>query len=247
MTERGSGQATMLPARRRFVRRQWARRWRVWRGLLVALLVAAVAAGAVWLVFYSPALAVADVEVQGGRVLSATEVRRAAAVPVGDPLATVNLDAVAARVEGLAPVKKVDVTRSWPDSVLIDVEERVAVAAVVREGQVRGLDADGVIFRDYEDRPADLPLVRMSASTESEALAEAASVVAALPEGLAGRVAHVEVDTVDTISLRLRNGDTVFWGSADASEDKARVVQVLLKQDASRYDVSVPAQPTITR
>lgn len=238
---------TVRIARKRFARRQWARRWLAWRGLLVVLLVAAVLAGAAWLVFFSSVLTVKGVEVEGVDVLTPGQVRRAAEVPMGRPLATVSLDAIAARVESLAPAKEVDVSRSWPNRVRIAVLERQAVAVVVRDDVVRGVDDEGVLFRTFPSVPKGLPVVRISAGTRSEALAEAARVVDVLPDGLAAKVDHVSVETVDSISLVLRNGRTVFWGSAAESESKAEVLDVLLRHKASVYDVSVPGQPTIKR
>lgn len=238
---------TVRLARRRFARRQWARRWLAWRGLLVLLGVLAAVAGVVWLVFYSSVLAVKGVRVEGLDVLEPAQVRRVAAVPIGEPLAAVGLEAVEARVESLAAVESVDVARSWPDRVVISVVEREAVAVVERDGRIRGVDADGVLFRGYASRPAGLPVVRISAGTRTEALAEAARVIDALPGDLAADVAHLSVRTVDSISLELRNGRTVFWGSAEDSASKAEVLAVLLRQKASVYDVSVPGQPTIKR
>ena len=52
---------------------------------------------------------------------------------------------------------------------------------------------------------------------------------------------------MDTISLVLRNGRTILWGSAEDSANKAEVLDVLLDRKAQVYDVSVPGQPTITR
>lgn len=236
---------TVRIARRRFARRQWARRWLAWRRVLAASLGIGVVAGSIWLVFFSSALAVSGVRVEGGEVLDADEVRRAAAVPLGEPLATVNIDAVTARVESLAPVKSAAVSRAWPDRVRIAIEERETVAVVDRDGLVRGVDADGVIFREYPSPPEGVPLVAMGAQTQADALAEAATVVDVLPASLASRVAVVEVDTIDTISLRLHSGQTIIWGSADDSANKAKVIDVLLEQAASTYDVSVAAQPTI--
>ena len=238
---------TVRIARKRFARRQWARRWLALRGLFVVLFLAAVAAGLGWLVFFSSVLAVDGVEVEGVDVLDAAEVRRVAAVPLGAPLAGVPVDAIQARVESLAPVKVADVSRSWPDQVRIVVVEREAVAVVERDGVLRGVDEEGVLFRSYDTKPAALPVVRISAGTRSEALAEAAQVIAALPEDLAARVDHLAVETVDSISLRLANGKTIFWGSANDSATKAEVLAVLLRQKASVYDVSVPSQPTIKR
>ncbi|HET6698146.1 MAG TPA: FtsQ-type POTRA domain-containing protein [Nocardioidaceae bacterium] len=244
--ETSTDEQTVRIARKRFARRQWARRWLAWRGLAVLFLVLAVVAGAVWLVFFSTVLAVSGVKLEGNQVLDPRAVRRAADVPAGEPLATVDLDAIAARVEGLAAVKSVDVSRAWPDRVRIAVRERTPVAVVVRDGVVSGLDEDGVIFRQYPSAPRDLPVVRMSARTRSDALAEAATVVGVLPADLADKVDFVEVETIDTISLRLHGGRTIFWGSADDSETKAKVAAVLLDaaRKADTYDVSVPGQPT---
>lgn len=238
---------TVQLARRRFARRQWARRWLAWRVVVGLVALVAAVVGVVWLVFFSSVLAVRGVKVDGAEVLDPREVRQVAAVPTGSPLATVDLDAVAARVERLAPVLEVDVSRSWPDQVRIAVTERTAVAVVIREGRVEGVDPDGVIFRRYPSRPPSLPLVRSTAATESDALAEAALVMAALPDDLQARVRYVSVATVDTISLRLRNGKVVRWGSAEDSDSKAEVLAVLLDQPASLYDVSVPGQPVIRK
>jgi cell division protein FtsQ len=106
------------------------------------------------------------------------------------------------------------------------------------------MDADGVLFRDYQRAPEDLPSVRTSPETGSEALQEAARVVAALPEDVSRRVDHVEVVTVDQISLALRDGREVVWGSAEGSEEKAAVLVQLLGRPGRVLDVSVPGQPT---
>lgn len=238
---------TVRLARKQFARRQWARRWLAWRGVVVLLLVAAVLAGAAWLVYFSSVLVVKGVRVEGLDVLDRAGVVRVAAVPMGEPLATVPLDEIEARVESLAPVKSADVVRSWPNQIRIAVRERRAVAVVDRDGVVRGLDDEGVLFRTYPSLPRRLPVVRISAGTRADALAEAAQVVAALPAGLAAKVDHVSVETVDSISLEMRNGRSIFWGSAAESEEKAAVIRALLRQKASVYDVSVPGQPTIRR
>ena len=233
-------------ARRRFARRQWARRWLAWRPVLVVVLLVGLVTGAGWLVFFSSTLAVKGVQVEGTAVLAEREVQRAAAVPTGEPLARVDLGAVAERVRNLAPVLEVDVSRAWPDRVRIDVVEREAVAVVDQAGVLRGVDDRGVMFRRYAVRPQGMPLLRIASGTGADALAEAARVVELLPADISARVEYVAVSTVDTISLRLRSGQTVQWGSAESSAQKAEVLAVLLEQKASQYDVSVPGQPVIT-
>lgn len=235
---------TTARSRRAFARRQWARRWLAWKYVVAVLLLVGLVVASLWVVFGSSVLAVKGVDVEGVSVLSAAEVRSVAAVPTGEPLARVDLAAVRARIQALAMVRSADVTRQWPDTVLVRVEERVAVAVVEIGGRIRGMDASGVVFRDYRHAPAGLPVVRTSTGTRSEALAEAARVIAALPGDLAATVDHVEVETVDQISLVLGDGRTVVWGSAEESDVKARVLAVLLQRPARTYDVSVPGQPT---
>ena len=233
--------------RRAFARRAWARRWLTWRYLVAAVLALVLVVGSVWLVYFSSYLALKSADVTGTRHLTKADVLAAADLPVGDPLARVDPDAVARRVRAMAYVKSVEVTREWPDQLLIQVTERTAVAVVDLGGGLRGLDADGVVFSTYRKAPPGLPLVRVSGDPDQDALREAARVVAALPASLRARVDHLEVATVDQISLALSGGRTVVWGSADQSELKAEVIGPLLKQPGSVYDVSAPGQPTSTR
>lgn len=230
--------------RRRFARRQWARRWLSLRYVVALVLLLAALATGVWLVFFSAGMLVNRVEVTGNRLLSDDALRRIAAVPAGEQLALVDLDRARNRVGSLAEVESVDVTRHWPDTVEISVVERTAVAVVELGGRLRGLDADGVVFRDYQAPPKDLPRVRPTTSTGSDALKEAAAVVGALPADLAARVDHVAVETIDRITLVLRDGRQVVWGSAEESELKARVLETFLASVQARvYDVSVPESP----
>lgn len=230
--------------RRRFVRRRWARRWLSLRYVLVALALVVLVSTSVWLVFFSATLSVKKVEVVGNQLLSDTAVREIAAVPMGEQLALVDLDRANGRVSSLAEVKSVDVTRAWPDVVRIEVEERTPVAVVELAGRLRGLDADGVVFRDYQAVPRGMPRIRPITSAGTDALKEAATVVAALPADLATRVDHVEVQTIDQITLVLRDGREVVWGSADESSQKAQVLVVLLTEKGRVFDVSVPGSPT---
>ncbi|WP_300388427.1 cell division protein FtsQ/DivIB [uncultured Nocardioides sp.] len=230
--------------RRAFTRRRWARRWLSWRRALVGLLVLGLLGLATYAVWFSAWLRAEQVTVIGADQLSVSEVERVAAVPLDEPLARVDLGAISTRVQSLAIVKEVDVVRGWPHSVEITVVERQAVAVVQIGTTLRGLDEDGVVFRDFKAPPPDLPRVQTSSGATSESLREAAAVVSALPDDLAPRVDHVSVATVDQIELALRDGRTVVWGSAEDSAQKAEVLEVLLGQEASVYDVSVPSNPT---
>ncbi len=230
-------------SRRRFARRQWLRRWLVWRYVIASVLLVALVAGTIWLVFVGSALTVQQVKVTGESQLSEQQILAAAQVPTGAHLARLDLAAIRSRVGALAPVRRVDVSRDWPHGVLIKVTERTPVAVVEIGGRLHAMDAEGVLFRDYRQPPPGMPRVVSSADTSSVALAEAARVIAALPTGLAGRVDHVAVAGVDQVSLVMRGGAVVIWGSDAQSDLKAQVLVKLLARPGHTYDVSVPGQP----
>jgi cell division protein FtsQ len=247
LSERPVADAATVRSRRAFARRQWARRWLTWKYVLLAVVLVGLLSGTVWLFWFSSYLAVRTVDVSGAERLDAAVVRRAAAVPEGEQLARLDLATVQARVQALADIRGAEVTRTWPDTVSITIEERTPVAVVEIGGRLRALDVEGVVFREFRSKPSGLPLVQTPVDTDRDALVEAAAVVSALPEDLTDRVDHVEVVTVDQISLEMRDGRTVVWGSAEESDAKAEVLAALLEQPGSTYDVSVPGQPTVRR
>lgn len=236
---------TVRLARADFRRRRRARRLRRGRPWLAALLAIALLVTGVYAVFFSPWLAARRVEVTGLTDLSRTRVVAAARVPTGSPLARVDLGAVRSRVAEIPAVRSVDVSRSWPHAVRIAVTERIPVAVIDRGHGLQALDRAGVTFRHLTKRPARLPLVQGAAGVHADALAEAGKVAASLPASVQRRVDFIHVATVDRIELRLHDGRSVLWGSAEQSDQKAEVLAVLLRRKhVQMIDVSVPGRPT---
>ncbi|WP_300676782.1 FtsQ-type POTRA domain-containing protein [Nocardioides sp.] len=240
----GAIDADTRRTRRRFARRQWRRRWLQAKPILATVVVLAVVVTGIWLVWFSSVLAVSSVVVTGTSSLSQKQVRSAAAITLDTPLVKVDTGKVRDRVGALAPVESVKVSRRWPDQIVIAVTERTPIAVIDIGGKLRGLDKDGVVFETYKKAPAGMPTVVTPAGTDAKALREAAQVVASLPTNLAKITDHVEVKTIDEISLALTKGRTVQWGSSADSAQKAQVLDALLTHDAKVYDVSVPGQPT---
>jgi cell division protein FtsQ len=211
---------------------------------VLTLVLVALVVGSVWAVFFSSYVTARGVEVTGTRTLGSARVERAAQVPIGTPLARVDLGAIRARVESIPSVRLVDVSRSWPHTVHIAVTERTPIAVINRGSGLQALDSEGVMFGKYAARPRHLPLVISAPDTRGEALLEVARVLQALPPEIARRVDTVEVATVDKIQLVLAKGRRVLWGSAEQSDQKAEVLRVLLTRPGQQIDVSVPGRPT---
>ncbi len=230
-------------------RRRRDRRKRLlrWTGGLGAVVLVGVL---VWLVWFSHVLGVRDVEVEGTRTLGVKQVRSVADVRLGTPLARLDTAAVEARVAGLPAVERVEVRRSWPRTVRVEVTERTAVAWTRVDGDVRALDRFGIDYRTLRQPPRGLVEVSTSATDPRQrqlAVVAAAAVVARLEKAdpdLVEAVRAVEAPSRDAVTLRLSRDRTVTWGSAAKPKQKLKVLRALLRIRARGYDVSAPEQPT---
>ena len=212
-------------------------RWRHWVGGLVLVgLVAAV----VWAVWFSPLLAVTSVRVVDARLVPTADVVAAADVPLGTPLARVDVAAVTARVTAIPRVASVEVRRGFPHELVLAIVERTGVAVLPRDNGFDVIDASGVRFSTTRTA-GTLPVV---AAADGTGVHSALDVLAALPDGVRSRVVRVASTTRDDVTLTLRSGQTVLWGDASRSELKAQVLTALLARRAGVYDVSAPDLPT---
>ena len=134
----------------------------------------------------------------------------------------------------------------WPDTVRIVVEERVAVAVVEIGGTLRGLDAEGVVFRP-------LPPAARRAAPRGDLARRRLATRCARPPPWWRRCRPTSRARSTTSrwprSTRSRwccaTAGPCVWGSAEESDPKAEVLAALLARPGQTYDVSVPGQPTV--
>jgi cell division protein FtsQ len=209
---------------------------------LVGVLAVAVLGGACWALLGSSLLVVRHVEVVGDRLVTAAEVREAAKIKPGTPLASVNTEAAAARVEQLPPVLSAAVSRSWPDTIVITVRERTPVLAVAEAGGYQLVDPYGVVVRSAAHKPAGMPLLSPAPAVlrGSPAIRAVAAVVRQLPPEVRARLKWVSAASASAVTLHLGGRVTVLWGSASRAAQKSAELILLLRTHARYYDISDP-------
>jgi cell division protein FtsQ len=229
--------------------RRWGRPPSRHRRLLQLVGVAVALAVLAWLLLAGPVLAVRTVEVDGLVTLPAGQVQEAAGIGAGTPLLRVDVAAAEARVARLPQVAEVEVTRDWPDSVVITVLERVPVAVVGEDGQRSLVDAEGVLFDMITGTPPEgvVPLDVASPGPDDPATRAGIAAIGALSADVRRQVAGAEATGPDDVSLTLTDGTVVTWGDAAESGDKSAVLAGLLEQldagalePAETIDVSTP-------
>jgi cell division protein FtsQ len=221
---------------------------RKWRAIFFALAMTGIIAGVAWALLGSRFLVVRSVVVTGTHLVSASQVIAAAGVPRGTPLIRVNTAQVASRVEAISQVRSAEVSKSWPDRLVIAVQERTpALAVSVSSGGFDLVDPAGVVVRWSATRPSALalytspvPAASLRGNPDVEA---AAAVLSELPAWLRGSVVSLYAPAPDQVTLHLSDRVTVLWGGTDRAAVKAEELRVLMETHAHYYNVS--AQGTV--
>ena len=116
------------------------------------------------------------------------------------------------------------------------------------DGTYRGftlLDVQGIRMASTAKSPGNLPLLTPATLAAGTGATRAATEsLNQLAPALRSRVRTADAKTPDSVTLTLKNGATVKWGSSEDSERKAEVLAVLLsKIKAKTYDVTAPGTP----
>ncbi|OLT50563.1 hypothetical protein BJF88_15425 [Cellulosimicrobium sp. CUA-896] len=238
----------------RLAERDAMRRHRLVRRVVGWVLAVLAAAALGWVVLFSPVLGLdtGRVTISGeGTVVDPAQVAAVVGEAAGTPLPRLDTVALRDRVLELNGVRDVEIRRAWPTGLDVRLESREPVVAVPVEEGFALLDADGVRVRTDPAAPEGLPQVEVPLDDADPLALDAAIVLLnALPADLAAQVQHVSASTRDAVVMRLRDGDTVEWGSAEDAALKVRVLQTLRavpeNAAATVFDVSAPTLP-VTR
>jgi cell division protein FtsQ len=210
---------------------------------LFGVLILAILAGAAWALLGSSLLVVRHVEVTGNRLVPAAQVRAAARIRAGQPLARVNTAEAAHRVERIAAVQSATVSRSWPDTIVITVRERTPQLAIPAAGGYDLVDQDGVTVRWAAAKPVGMPVLSSPPAVlrGNSGVRAAALVLRQLPPALRTRLLSVSAASATAVTLHLRGGVTVLWGAPGQAARKWAELELLLKTRARSYDISDPS------
>nr|WP_202885570.1 FtsQ-type POTRA domain-containing protein [Kribbella sandramycini] len=233
----------MARAQQRFARRQRLVRRHSWLPWAIGGGVLLLAGVVVWLFYFSSLFAVSGVRVSGADTVPVATIEQTAAAPTGTPLAQVDLSAIAGRVRTIPAVADAQVTRAWPNKVVVVVTERVPVVVVTDGARYDLVDATGTSYRTLTARPTGLPEAKVTGTRREQTVRSIVTVSAALPDPLRAQVGSISATSPDSITLNLGSGVKVVWGSSDDSARKAEVLSVLMRRKAQTYDVSAPDLP----
>jgi cell division protein FtsQ len=178
-------------------------------------LVGVVGAWTAWQrVFASDRLRVGRLEVRGSHFLSEGEVRELASPAVGESILTLDIEALKARLRASPWVADATVTRALPDTVRVEIHERIPLALAELD-RLYLMDQDGGLIDIYGPRTGafDLPIVRGLMGVEEESRRDRARRAGALLADLAelgAEISEVYVEPSGDLRVVLRGAGEVL-------------------------------------
>lgn len=216
------------------------RRFRLWALPALALVITLAA-----LAWFSPLLSVREIRIDGAGEIPEEQIRELLQVPETGSILRIDTAAMAARVATIPKVRSARVQRVLPSTVRVRIEPRTPVLYFDSPEGAHLLDADGIEYA-IEPAPIGVPQLVTARPGGADELTRAAVAVArVLPPALEVQVETIRAAGASEISLTLRDGRTVLWGSSEDGERKSAVILPLLTRPGTVFDVSSPSLVTV--
>ncbi len=175
-------------------------------------------------------------------------VQSAVGVPAGTPLIGLGLAAIRSRVLAVPQIASASVTRHWPTGLLISVIQRVPAALTSANGALWLLDAGGTPYLRVPAGQVPGGLLTLELATpgpKDPPTLAALSVVTGFDHATRAIVGSVSARSPYTVTLNLRDGRAVLWGSPQDNAKKMQVLSAVLAQPGKFYDISDPEYVTV--
>jgi len=198
---------------------------------------------------YTPIFDAEQVLVRGAVHLRAGQVRRISGLTVGTNVLHADLDAAMSRLEGNGWIAEATARRELPSTIVIEVLERIPVGKMTLEGERALVMDDGTVILGVTLPRLPRIWVR-AASLSNPSVLNIAAALGALSDRVHAQVTGASVRPDGSLVLQLDRGVGVTFGPPEELEQKARVLDELLRwadeggMQLAALDVTVPQAPT---
>lgn len=225
--------------------------------ILGVLLVASLAA-LLWIYTSTGVLNVKSVEVRGNEVLDADYLRSLSGITRDTHLLKMDVKAVESALLSEPYVAGVNVSRHYPNTVVLEVTERQPTGVIFQNGKYNLVDQEGMILESADARPPglveirDLELVLLFPGMEISGMdfATVTSLLGSLPPALKEVATAVGLRGGEGLYLEGRGTVVIYGESSDLSRKNVIALMALTglvdHYGAIEYiDVSFPDHPVI--
>lgn len=224
---------------------------------LFFVLTASVLAALIWL-YRSDLFRIKKVEIVGNHHLSDAQIKKICAIKPGASLIRLPLSEIGNRLLKNPWIKDVEISRSFPNTLRIQMTERKAAALIPLQDGYAVVDREGLVLENLPniDR-AKLPLIRdlnvrkvkVGQKIQSKSFSNAISCLNHLEDKLRSSLSIVSAPSVDKLSLYTDKGVEILYGKAENFAKKNYILRkILSKDDKVKFiDIRVVSNPVIKR
>jgi cell division protein FtsQ len=239
-TTRRPAMDTKIRRRRINVAREASRR-RLWWILIIGGVVAV--ALVVLGLLTSRLFGVRTVDITGTRYTTQAQLKPIVDSIKGDPILTLDLDAVRHRLESLPYVERAAVATKFPHTVRVDIVERQPAAAYAGDdGKWRVIDDTGRVIAVIDGQPADYPAISgtggdlLAGQRTPAAFAAAADLARWAPDEIRKLIDSFTVSEGGDLTMNLKGGTQVVFGdpTSKMTEKLTVMLTVLHKYDLAK-------------
>ena len=158
-----------------------------------------------------PYFRIEKIQVRGTSRLSKDQILEWADIPLQRCIFQVNLKKIAQKVTSKSQVKRAEIRRILPSTILILVEERVPFAYLSKENDLFEVDREGVVIGKARDL-IDLPLIRVADSSSLEEEIKLGVKILHAAQELGLSFPELNIEDKDAILGFLETGEKVYLG-----------------------------------
>ena len=238
--------------KRRKKQKRLKRRWRIIQsiGFLIILILTS------FILLKSSFFNINEITVQGLNKLEEKEIINLAEIELGINILKVNLEEAGARVKLHPKVKEVELSRNFPNQIIIEVKEREPVAIIPYEDGFIEVDEEGVILARIENvSRINLPLLTgieiksrtLGTEVGDENIKAGIKFLKAMPDRLVKQLSEINVSNEHQVIIYTTSSTQIRLGSPERIKEKMTMLEKILKNSPSKdieyIDISFDGQP----
>lgn len=224
----------------------------------VGVLAAALLGVLIWLLLFSPVfrLESSAISVSGANEwVSASTIHGIADKQSGKSLFLVSSDEVSKQLKAIPGVSEARVSKHFPKSLSVDIKAQKPAAMLKSGDTLTAVDAQARVLNSVKNADVKgIPVIEVKnvdASLSNRSVKGALTILAALPESMRKQITKVTVETQDSVTTTLNDGEHVIvWGDSSQLKLKMAEVDKILNDpnvigDYRQVDVSAPSRPIL--
>lgn len=225
---------------------------------VVGVLVAALLGVLIWLLLFSPMFRLESnaISVSGANEwVSASTIHGIADKQSGKSLFLVSSDEVSKQLKAIPGVSEAKVSKHFPKSLSVDIKAQKPAAMLKSGDTLTAVDAQARVLNSVKNADVKgIPVIEVKnvdASLSNRSVKGALTILAALPESMRNQITKVTVETQDSVTTTLNDGEHVIvWGDSSQLKLKMAEVDKILNDpnvigDYRQVDVSAPSRPIL--